>query len=193
MLHFFNWKKIFIYFLNSLINQKCFGLHTTWVRTIIKLSMGTSFRCKVSHLKVNLWFIYQAEPSCELESANRRKLEMGRKKKKWVELTSETSNWQISWKSCKLEWENWTLLAQRQGKWNNGSKACTIKTQVKNKVKNRHKWEPEKLSYIIRVLDINLGCIKVFFFFFSAVNQTTENEDQKVKSQWHSFVPYSIF
>lgn len=83
-----------------------------------------------------------------------------------MELTSETSNWQISWKSCKLEWENWTLLAQRQGKWNNGSKACTIKTQVKNKVKNRHKWEPEKLSYIIRVLDINLGCIKVFFFFF---------------------------
>lgn len=36
------------------------------------------------------------------------------------------------------------LLAQRQGQRNNGSKACSAKTNAKNKVRNRHKLDAEK-------------------------------------------------
>lgn len=94
-------------------------------------------------------------------------------KKMWMELTSETSNWQISWKSCKWEWENWTLLAQIQGQWINGSEACRIKPQVT--------WEAEKLYWYC----ITISVWKTLIYRMMPWRKKT--------SRWHSFAPCSIF
>lgn len=133
--------------------------------------MCACFYCKVNRISgfmVNVPSQAVLYSRSELEvSLKTRKKKSGNGGEMWGELTSETSNWQISWKSCKWEWENWMLLEQRQGQRNNGSKACSAKTNVKNKVRNRHKLEAEKLQghavfYRIDVKGANLG-IKLFF------------------------------